>query len=37
MNKCTVPKKKNIVLSNNQFSQDTVIVYKKADELYIEW
>ena len=37
MNKCTVPKKKNIVLSNNQFSQETVIVYKKADELYIEW
>ena len=36
MNKCNVPKKKNIVVSNNKFSQDTVIVYKKADEWYIE-
>ena len=25
------------MLSNSKFSQDTVIVYKKADEWYIEW
>ena len=37
MNKRNVPKKKIIVLSNNKFSRDTVIVYKKADEWYIEW
>ena len=37
MNKCNVPKKKIIVLSNNKCSQDTVIVYKKADQWYIEW
>ena len=36
MNKRNVPKKKIIVLSNNKFSRDTVIVYKKADEWYIE-
>ena len=36
MNKGNVPKKKIIVLSNNKFSQDTAIVYKKADEWYIE-
>ena len=32
MNKCNVPKKKILVLSNNKFSQDTVIVYKKVNE-----
>ena len=37
MNKCNVPKKKILVLSNNKFSQDTVIVYKNANEWYIEW
>ena len=37
MNKCNVPKKKILVLSNNKFSQDTVIVYKKINEWYIEW
>ena len=37
MNKCNLPKKKILVLSNSKFSQDTVIVYKKADEWYIEW
>ena len=31
MNKYNVPQKKVIVLSNNRFSQDSVIVYKKAD------
>ena len=31
INKRNVPKKKIIVLSNNKFSRDTVIVYKKAD------
>ena len=36
MNKCNVPKKKILVLSNSKFSQDTVIVFKKADECYIE-
>ena len=36
MNKCNVPKKKILALSNNKFSQDTVIVYKKTDEWYIE-
>ena len=36
MNKCNVSKKKILVLSNNKFSQDTVIVYKKADEWNIE-
>ena len=30
-------RKKNIVLGNNKFSQDTAIVYKKTDEWYIEW
>ena len=33
MNKCNVPKKTGIVLTSTKFSQDTVIVYKKADEL----
>ena len=28
---------KSFVLSNSKFSQDTVIVYKKADEWYIGW
>ena len=37
MNKCNIPKKKTLVLSNSKFSQDTVIVYKKADEWYIDW
>ena len=37
MNKCNIPKKKTLVLSNSKFSQDTVIVYKKADEWYIGW
>ena len=37
MSKCNVPKKKILVLSNDKFSQDTVIVYEKADEWYIEW
>ena len=32
MNKCNVPKKKILVLSNNKFSQDSVIVYKKVNE-----
>ena len=32
-----VPKKKILVLSNDKFSQDTVIFYKKADERHIEW
>ena len=36
MNECNVPKKKILVLSNNKLSQDTVIVYKKTDEWYIE-
>ena len=36
MNKCNVPKKKTLVLSNNKFSQDTVVVYKKTNEWYIE-
>ena len=36
MNKCNIPQKKILLLSNNKFSQDTVIVYKKADEWYIE-
>ena len=36
MNKCNVPKKKILVLSNNNFSKDTVIVYKKTNEWYIE-
>ena len=36
MNKCNVPKKKVLVLSNDKFSQDTVIVYKKVNEWYIE-
>ena len=36
MNKCNVPKKKVRVLSNSKFSQDTVIVDKKADAWYIE-
>ena len=36
MNKCNIPKKKTLVLSNSKFSQDTVIVYKKADEWYID-
>ena len=31
MNKYNVPQKKVLVLSNNRFSQDSVIVYKKAD------
>ena len=35
MNKCNTPKKKILELSNSEFSQDTVIVYKKADEWYI--
>ena len=29
-------KKKILVLSNNKFPQDTVIVYKKVNEWYIE-
>ena len=37
MNKCNVPKKKILVLSNSKFSHNTVLVYKKADEWYIEW
>ena len=37
MNKCNVPKKKILVLNNNEFSQDTGIVYKKVDEWYVEW
>ena len=36
MNKRNVAKKKVIVLSNNKFSQDNAIVYKKADEWCIE-
>ena len=32
MIKCDVPQRENIELSNNNFSQDAVIVYKKADE-----
>ena len=28
--KCNVSKKKILVLSNNKFSQDTVIVYEKV-------
>ena len=28
MNKCNVPKKKNLVISNNKFSQDTVELRK---------
>ena len=31
MNKYNVPQKKVLVLSDNRFSQDTVIVYEKAD------
>ena len=34
MNKCNVPKKVNN--SNSEFLQDTVIVYKKKDDWYIE-
>ena len=37
MNKFNVPKKKIFVLSNNKFSQDIVIVYKKVNEWYVEW
>ena len=37
MNMCNVQKKRILVLSNNKFSQGTVIVYKKAGEWYIEW
>ena len=36
MNKCNIPQKKILLLSNKKFSQDTVIVYKKADEWHIE-
>ena len=36
MNKCNVPNEKILVLNNNEFSQDTGAVYKKADEWYIE-
>ena len=35
MNKCNIPQKKILLLSN-KFSQDTVIVYKKVDEWHIE-
>ena len=34
MNKCNVPKKVNNSIS--EFLQDTVIVYKKKDDWYIE-
>ena len=37
MNKCNVPKKKILLLSNNKFSQNTGIVYKKGDKWYMEW
>ena len=36
MTKCNIPKKKNFVLSNSKFSQETVIFYNKADEWYID-
>ena len=35
-NKCNVPKKKIIALSNSKFSQDIGIVYEKTDESFIE-
>ena len=35
-NKCNVPKKKIIALSNSKFSQDIVIFYEKTDESFIE-
>ena len=37
MNKCKVPKKKIIVLSNNKFSQDIMIVYEKTENWSFEW